>query len=52
MIYLRETSLFTIEKNVEDFPAAPIIKNPPSNAGDVDLIPGKSTNISHASGGN
>ena len=26
-----------------DLPGGPVIKNPPSNAGDVDLIPGRET---------
>ena len=33
-----------------DFPGGPVVKNLPSNAGDVGLIPGQETKISHASG--
>ena len=31
-----------------DFPDGPVVKNPPCNAGDVDLIPGQGTKITHA----
>ena len=33
-----------------DFPGGPVVKNPPSNAGDVGLIPGQGTKIPHAAG--
>ena len=33
-----------------DFPGGPVVKNPPSNAGDVGSIPGGGTNIPHAAG--
>ena len=33
-----------------DFPGGPVVKNPPSNAGDVGLIPGQGTKIPHAMG--
>ena len=33
-----------------DFPGGPVVKNPPSNAGDAGLIPGRGTRIPHASG--
>ena len=33
-----------------DFPGGPLIKNPPSNAGDVGSIPGQGTKIPHAVG--
>ena len=33
-----------------DFPGGPVVKNPPSNAGDVGLIPGWGTKIPHATG--
>ena len=33
-----------------DFPGGPMVKNPPSNARDVDSIPGGVTKIPHASG--
>ena len=31
-----------------DFPGGPVVKNPPSDAGDVGLIPGQGTKIPHA----
>ena len=31
-----------------DFPGGPVVKNPPSNAGDAGLIPGQGTKIPHA----
>ena len=33
-----------------DFPGCPVVKNPPSNAGDAGLIPGRGTKIPHAAG--
>jgi len=30
---------------VRDFPGGPVVKNPPSNAGDADSIPGQGTKI-------
>ena len=33
-----------------DFPGGPVVKNPPSNAGDVGSIPGWGTKIPHAAG--
>ena len=33
-----------------DFPGGPVVKNPPSNAGDVGLIPGQGTKIPYAMG--
>ena len=33
-----------------DFPRCPLVKNPPSNAGDVGSIPGQGTKILHATG--
>ena len=33
-----------------DSPGGPVIKNPPSNAGDMGLIPGWGTKIPHATG--
>ena len=31
-----------------DFPTGPVVKTLPCNAGDVDLIPGRGTKVSHA----
>ena len=33
-----------------DFPGGPLVKNLPSNAGDMDSIPGQGTKIPHAAG--
>ena len=33
-----------------DFPGGPVVKNPPSNAGDTGLIPDRGTKIPHAAG--
>ena len=33
-----------------DFSGDPVVKNPPSNAGDVASIPGQGTKISHTAG--
>ena len=37
-------------KEYRDFPEGPGVKNPPSGAGDVVLIPGWGTEVPHASG--
>ena len=34
----------------KDFPGGPVVKNPPSNAGDVGSIPGRGTKIPRATG--
>ena len=33
-----------------DFPGGPVVKNPPSNAGDMSSIPGQGTKIPQTSG--
>ena len=33
-----------------NFPGGPVVKNPPSNAGDTGLIPGQGTKIPHSTG--
>ena len=38
------------ERNYRDFPGCPVVKNLPSNAGDMGLIPGWGTKIPHAAG--
>ena len=37
-------------KKSGNFPGGPVVKNPPSNARDVGLIPGQGTKIPHAVG--
>ena len=39
-----------INKYIRDFPGGPVVKNPPSNAGDVGSIPGWGTKVPHATG--
>ena len=34
----------------EDFPGGPVVQNPPSNVGDMDLIPDPGTKIPYATG--
>ena len=38
------------KKKKRDFPGGPVVKNPPSSAGDAGLIPGWGTKIPHAAG--
>ena len=37
-----------VQKKDWDFPRGPVVKNPPSNAGDMSSIPGRGTKIPHA----
>ena len=39
-----------LDYNCRDFPGGPVVKNPPSNAGDTASIPGQETKIPHAVG--
>ena len=41
----RPKSLDFIKNSCRDFPGGPVVKNPPSNAGDAGLIPGQGTKI-------
>ena len=43
-------TLPVIEQMGRDFPGGPVVKNLPSNAGDVGSIPGRGTKIPHAVG--
>ena len=38
------------EERVGDFPGGPVVKNLPSNAGDLDSIPNQGTKIPYAAG--
>ena len=38
------------KKMMRDFPGGPVVKSPPSNAGDAGSIPGWGTKIPHATG--
>ena len=42
--------ILTIKKKYRDFPGGPVVKNPPSYAGDMGLIQGQGTKIPHAVG--
>ena len=46
----RTYNLRHIKEWLGDFPGGPVVKNPPSNAGDVGSIPGRGTKIPHATG--
>ena len=42
--------MWNLKYDTRDFPAGPVVKNPPSNAGDVGSISGQGTKIPHATG--
>ena len=48
----RETAILPLKGDLlkGDFPGGPVVKNVPSNAGDVGSIPGWGTKIPHATG--
>ena len=46
----KEGDCSRIKRLTRDFPGGPVVKNPPSNAGDTSLIPGRGTRIPHATG--
>ena len=51
-LYLAVSVLMTIRNDCSgDFPGGPVVKNPPSNAGDAGLIPGRGTRFPHGGGG-
>ena len=39
-----------LKNTLWDFPGGPVVKNPPSSAGDLGSIPGQGTKIPHAMG--
>ena len=45
-----EHLIFTVDKILPDCADGPVVENQPCNAGDVGLIPGQGTKITHASG--
>ena len=45
---MRKTNLEV--RKMRDCPGGPVVKNPPSNAGDAGLSPGQGTKIPHAVG--
>ena len=42
--------MFFKEKYSRDFPGGPVVKNPPSGAGNVGSIPGEGTRMLHSTG--
>ena len=48
--YLESRDTEIVETNMGDFPGGPVVKNPPSNAGDAGSIPGWGTEIPHTTG--
>ena len=40
----------SLKEEERDFPCGPVVKNPPSNAGDMGSISGQGTKIPHAMG--
>ena len=47
---LNSKNIVYLKWKIEDFPGGPVVKNPPSNAEDMDLIPGQGTKIPHTPG--
>ena len=47
---LKTTRKFDYRLSSRDFPGGPVVKHPPSNAGDAGPIPGQGTKIPHATG--
>ena len=45
-----KTGILAIRMSLRDFAGGPVVKNPPSSAGDLGLIPGRGTKIPHAAG--
>ena len=50
MWHIYNAILFIDIKKNRDFPGGPVVKNPPSNAGDTGSISGQGTKIPHAVG--
>ena len=42
--------IYSLRSTCWDFPGGPMVKNPPSNAGDVGSIPGQGSKSPHAEG--
>ena len=47
---LENSLAVSLQVSTWDFPGGPVVKSPSCNAGDVGLIPGQGTKISHAMG--
>ena len=51
LFYVQKMEYYSeLKRNEREFPGGPVVKNPPSNAGDVGSIPGGGTKIPHATG--
>ena len=50
LLYAQKPKAVCITTRSQDFPGSPVVKNPPSNVGDVGSIPGQGTKITHAAG--
>ena len=46
----KQGHFITIKSQLRDFPGGEVVKNTPSNAGDVGSIPGQGTRFPHAAG--
>ena len=49
-VTVTSTIFYSLEKSYWDFSGGPVVKNPPCNAGDMGLIPGRGTRIPYAAG--
>ena len=50
ILFDKEAAARMVKTQGQDFPSGPVVKNPPSSAGDAGLIPGWGTKIPHAAG--
>ena len=48
--YIQQSTTYVKVKTFRDVPGGPVVKNPPSSAGDVGSIPGWGTKIPRAAG--
>ena len=48
--HLKPVRMAIIKRSTRDFPGGPVVKNLPSNAGDVGSITGQGIKITHATG--
>ena len=48
--HLKPVRMAIIKRSTRDFPGGPVVKNLPSNAGDVGSITGQGIKIPHATG--
>ena len=48
--FMKPSTFLHLKNSIRNFPGGPVVKNPPSNAGDTGSIPGQGTEIPHAMG--